>query len=159
MSDFSHIGLRIKQLRKTLDVSQQEFVDGLDISRAALSQIEGNIINLSLELLTKIVSKYNISADWVISGQGNMFLDNLDATKPQDKNDIKRNVYPINNDFNPTAKDDNQLYNKKLKEACTVCQEKDKRIEDFIEQIMRLDRIINTLSGNISGHEQKRKTG
>lgn len=79
MLDKSAIGERIKALRQELKLNQEEFAAPLEIKRASLSQIETGTIAPSLELLYKIVGKFNTSYNWLINGEGGQVDVNLNV--------------------------------------------------------------------------------
>ena len=65
---------RIKQLRKTLGVTQQEFAERIGITRNAVANYEtgrnkpiGSVLNL-------ICNEYNVNPDWLRNGSGEMFI-------------------------------------------------------------------------------------
>ena len=65
---------RIKQLRKALKLTQQEFAENIGIKRNAVANYEtgrnepiGSVFNL-------ICKEYNVTPDWLKNGNGEMFL-------------------------------------------------------------------------------------
>lgn len=64
---------RFKELRKTLNVTQQEFADKLKISRNFVAQIEmGNKVP-SDRTLDDVCEKFNVREEWLKDGKGEMF--------------------------------------------------------------------------------------
>ena len=66
---------RIKQLRKTLGLTQQEFAERIGITRNAVANYEtgrnepiGSVLNL-------IYNEYNVNPDWLRNGSGEMFIE------------------------------------------------------------------------------------
>ena len=66
---------RIKQLRKALGYTQQEFADRIGVKRNTIAQYEigrnepiGSVVNL-------ICNEYNVNPDWLRDGTGEMFID------------------------------------------------------------------------------------
>ena len=66
---------RIKQLRKALGLTQQEFAERVGIKRNAVANYEtgrnepiGSVVNL-------ICNEYNVNPDWLRDGTGEMFID------------------------------------------------------------------------------------
>lgn len=66
---------RIKQLRKVLGLTQQEFAERVGIKRNAVANYEtgrnepiGSVVNL-------ICNEYNVNPDWLRNGSGEMFKD------------------------------------------------------------------------------------
>jgi len=71
----SQIKDRLKKVREYLGLSQQEMADKLEILVTTISKYERGIINPASNFLIKIHSIFNINLNWLIAGQGNMFLD------------------------------------------------------------------------------------
>jgi len=72
MIDKQAIGERLKEYRELKNYNQKEFANYLDISQQTLSQIETGTIKISLELLVKVTSKFEITFDWLLHGRGEM---------------------------------------------------------------------------------------
>jgi len=66
---------RIKELRLKMGLTQQIFADSIEVSKQYLSRVENGLTDLSKEKIQLICQKYSVSADWLFSGLGNMFLD------------------------------------------------------------------------------------
>lgn len=65
---------RIKLLRKTLKLTQQEFADKLNIKRGAVANYEVGR-NQPIDAVISLICKtYNVNEDWLKSGEGDMFL-------------------------------------------------------------------------------------
>lgn len=66
---------RIKQLRKKLGFTQQEFAERIGVKRNTIAQYEtgrnepiGSVLNL-------ICKEYNVNPDWLRNGSGEMFIE------------------------------------------------------------------------------------
>jgi transcriptional regulator with XRE-family HTH domain len=68
------VGKRIMQIRKSLNLTREDFGKSLDTSTASLSEIENGKYNAGIELLEKLVKKYNVNLHFVITGEGDMFI-------------------------------------------------------------------------------------
>lgn len=68
------IGKRINQIRKALNLTQEDFGKTLGTSKASLSEIENGKYKASIELLEKLVKKHNVNLHFVITGEGDMFI-------------------------------------------------------------------------------------
>ncbi len=64
---------RIKILRESLELSQSEFADVIDMQRNSISLIENKKRNPSEKLLRVIANRFNANLDWLKDGEGNMF--------------------------------------------------------------------------------------
>ncbi|MCK4762774.1 MAG: helix-turn-helix transcriptional regulator [Candidatus Aminicenantes bacterium] len=71
----NELGSRIKEARKALNLMQKDFAETLAISAPALSDIETGKNWPGLEILEKMVKKYNIDIYYVLFGEGDMFID------------------------------------------------------------------------------------
>jgi transcriptional regulator with XRE-family HTH domain len=75
---------RIKKLRKTLDLTQQEFADKIGVKQNTVAQYEmGRNIPID-SVIFLICREFNVNEEWLRNGTGEMFL-------PTDRNaDIAR---------------------------------------------------------------------
>jgi len=64
---------RIKEVRKYLGLSQQEFADRLSISRSNLGNIETGAISVTSRVIEAICREYNVNEVWLRHGEGDMF--------------------------------------------------------------------------------------
>lgn len=64
---------RIRELRKSLKLTQQEFGNKIGLSKASIGNIENGIINLTDRNLSLICSAYNVNENWLRNGEGEMF--------------------------------------------------------------------------------------
>lgn len=68
-------GDRLKQLRKYYkNISQTDFGKSIGLGRTAITNVESNSGNFELKNYLKIVELYNVSLDWLILGEGEMFI-------------------------------------------------------------------------------------
>jgi transcriptional regulator with XRE-family HTH domain len=71
---------RFKELRKELNVTQQEFADKLKISRNFVAQIEMGSKVPSDRTIDDVCREFNVDEEWLRTGKGSMFV-------PENKND------------------------------------------------------------------------
>ena len=71
---------RVRLIRETLKMTQQEFADAIGMSQVGLSNVEsgklgksGRNVGLSIKLRDKIAKKFNISKAWLEDGEGTMY--------------------------------------------------------------------------------------
>lgn len=64
---------RLKELRKSLKLTQQEFGAKIGLSKASIGNIENGIINLTDRNISLICSTYNVNETWFRDGIGEMF--------------------------------------------------------------------------------------
>ncbi len=67
------VGKRIQQIRKALNLTQEEFGNSLGTSKASLSEVENGKYKAGIEILEKMVTKYNVNLHFVITGEGELF--------------------------------------------------------------------------------------
>lgn len=65
---------RIKEIRKYFELSQREFADRLKIGTTAISKIESGVNNPSDQTISLICSEFNISENWLRTGEGEMHV-------------------------------------------------------------------------------------
>ena len=92
---------RLKQLRKTLNLTQQEFADKLGLSRNFIAQIETGAKVPSDRTISDICREFSVNEEWLRSGTGEMFLTEnkddliskmLDDVIKSDESDFKRRL-------------------------------------------------------------------
>jgi len=69
----SSICARIKSVRKTLGISQNDFSTSIFLTQSFYSKIERGAVEPNEWAVEIICSKYNIDKDWLITGEGEMF--------------------------------------------------------------------------------------
>jgi len=67
-------GNRIKEFRKKLNLSQQELAKHLNMQPQALARYEKDKVKPSIELAKKLTDLFNINLNWLLTGKGEMFL-------------------------------------------------------------------------------------
>lgn len=65
---------RFKELRKELNVTQQEFADKLKISRNFVAQIEMGSKVPSNRTIDDVCREFNVNEEWLRTGNGDMFV-------------------------------------------------------------------------------------
>jgi transcriptional regulator with XRE-family HTH domain len=65
---------RLKQLRKELNLTQQEFADKLGTARNNIAGYETGKRNPSDAAISLICTKYNVNENWLRTGEGDMFV-------------------------------------------------------------------------------------
>jgi len=70
---------RVKEIRKTLDLTMEKFGEKLGVGKTAISNIESGNRNLTEQMSKAICREYNVNYDYLMYGEGEMF-DNLPQT-------------------------------------------------------------------------------
>ena len=66
---------RLKKLRKTLDLTQQEFADRLKVPRNTIGGYEVGKSNPSDAAVNNICREFNVNENWLRTGEGDMFIE------------------------------------------------------------------------------------
>ena len=75
MTYSEEVGIRIRNIRKSLKLKQKEFVKKLLISDASLSDIENGKHKPNFDFLLNLAQEFNVNLDYVFFGKGEMFVD------------------------------------------------------------------------------------
>ena len=67
------ISIRLKELRKTLGLSQESFGSKLGVQKSAISKIEKGENGLKEQLFKLICMEFNVNETWLRTGEGQMF--------------------------------------------------------------------------------------
>lgn len=65
---------RLKKLRKELDMTQQEFAEGIGIKRNTMATYESGRNEPIDAVISLICTKYNVNENWLRTGEGEMFI-------------------------------------------------------------------------------------
>ena len=65
---------RVKELRKALNLSQDEFGKRLGLTRGAITNIELNKTELKPLLFDLICREFGVNEEWLRTGEGEMFV-------------------------------------------------------------------------------------
>lgn len=66
---------RIRTLRKTLKISQNEFGKKLGVSNTAISKLENGENSITEQMIKSICREFNVNYLWLTEGEGEMFSD------------------------------------------------------------------------------------
>lgn len=64
---------RLKKLRKSLGMNQEEFASALKMSSSSISKIEKGERNLTERLANQISKEFGVNEIWLLTGEGEMF--------------------------------------------------------------------------------------
>lgn len=67
---------RFKEVRKKLNFTQTEFGEQLGKKLRVIQYYEANDSSITLDIILLLQEKFNVNTDWLINGNGNMFIDN-----------------------------------------------------------------------------------
>ena len=66
---------RVKQLRKTLDLTMEKFGDRLGVKKNSISQIESVKNSLTEQMIKSICREFDVDEEWLRNGTGSMFIE------------------------------------------------------------------------------------
>ena len=64
---------RIRQLRKSLGLTLEEFGAKVGVGKTAISNIENSNRNLTDQMFLSICREWNVNEEWLRTGEGDMF--------------------------------------------------------------------------------------
>lgn len=65
---------RIREIRQTLGLNQNDFAEALNLKRNSITQIETGRRNPSDRTLLDICKEFNVNENWLRTGKGEMFI-------------------------------------------------------------------------------------
>ena len=77
------LGKRIKELRKTLGINQEQFGKALGVTKQSVCNWENENILPSIEMLVKIATRYSVSCDYLLGLNDFQTLDVSGLTQKQ----------------------------------------------------------------------------
>lgn len=91
-----NFGERVVEAREKLGYGQAEFATKIELAAQSLSRYEKNKVKPSVDFITKLTDLFSINANWLLTGQGEILLqDEKKTTVLQDKS-ISKDVVSIN---------------------------------------------------------------
>lgn len=90
------LGSRIKSLRQSHDMTQEQLADSLNVSRQSITGYENDGVEPSLSVLVKIADIFNVSLDYLLARTEEKYNLNL---LDQDTKDFLRKVIELSNDY------------------------------------------------------------
>lgn len=67
---------RVKEIRKTNNLTMDKFGERLGVTKAAVSQWESGTNQISDQMVRSICREFDINEEWLRTGEGEMYLDN-----------------------------------------------------------------------------------
>lgn len=95
---------RIRELRKTLGLSQKDFANKIGLKQNAISYMEKDGSTVTEQNIKTICSQFSVNENWLRTGDGKMFLEN--EKKQREFFDVFDGLSPALQDYLiKTAKD------------------------------------------------------
>lgn len=66
-------GLRIRELRKTLEMTQNDFAVRIGLTQNTITKYETGLRSPSNQIVISICREFNVNEDWLMTGNGDMF--------------------------------------------------------------------------------------
>lgn len=66
---------RFKQIRKALNMTQEDFGKALERTKRSIIFYEKGERSIDIPIITLLKEKFNVNTDWLINGNGSMFLE------------------------------------------------------------------------------------
>ena len=89
------VSRRIKELRKSLDLTQSDFGRRLGVSRDVIANIEYDRVEPRHLLVEHLCSVFNANMDWILEGTGEMFNTiSIDNKSMQQATELFSNLNP-----------------------------------------------------------------
>ena len=82
----NEVGLRLKELRRKLNMTQAQLGEKLGIKATTLAKHENGICYPTGKMLNILSSQYNVSMDYLLCGRGTLFYEDKDNS---DSNRLK----------------------------------------------------------------------
>ena len=68
-------GERVREVRKSLNMTLDKFGEKLGVKKAAISAIENGNRNITEQMVKSICREYNVNYDYLMYGEGDIFDD------------------------------------------------------------------------------------
>lgn len=69
--------LRLKEIRKYKNMTQQQFADTIGVTKSAISNIENGNRGVTEHMIKSICREFNVNETWLRTGEGDMFIELL----------------------------------------------------------------------------------
>jgi transcriptional regulator with XRE-family HTH domain len=76
----NEVGLRLKELRRKLNMTQPQLGEKMGIKATTLAKHEKGICFPTGKMLNILASQYNVSMDYLVCGRGTLFYEDKDNT-------------------------------------------------------------------------------
>ena len=121
-------GERVNAVRRTKEMTMEQFGERIGIQKSAISKIEKDKVNLSDQTVRSICREFDVNEVWLRTGEGgdkNMF------TKVSDDDRFSLNLGKL-------SKSENEIARNMLNAIAEADPEKLKIIEDFMKACLGL---------------------
>lgn len=70
---------RLKEVRKSLKLTMEDFGSKMGVTRSAISNIENGYRNLTEQMIVAVCNTYNVNEEWLREGKGEMFAETKES--------------------------------------------------------------------------------
>lgn len=137
------INEKLKELRKTSGLSQEQVAEELDISRSRYARLESGESKLDYETLQQIAMLFKIDIAQLVEADAKGLVLQQTVTFQENHNDNKQNQINIYTD--KTILLELEATKAKLEFSEKLLAEKDNRIQELNAQIETLNTLVNVL--------------
>ena len=71
--DMKNIGIRVKQLRKEMKLTQEQFAAATGYTNTQIHLVESGKVNPSDKFLRRVCETFDVSFEWLMTGTGEMY--------------------------------------------------------------------------------------
>jgi len=100
------IGKRLRAIREKLNLKQEELASTLNSNQKSISRYEKDLTNINSEIIVKLVNNFKVNSNWLLTGQGEMFLEDSKSIKKIIKGNNNIVNVDVNNSFNDKSDED-----------------------------------------------------
>ena len=119
---------RLKELRKELKITQQEFADKIGSKRNTVAKYETGVNTPSTAVISLICTKFHVNEEWWRTGNGDMFIE---MTKDEQ----------IEEFIGDALRNEEDSFKKRLISGLAALDENGwKVLEDFLDSIQKKER-------------------
>ncbi len=125
--DFLTENERIREIRKSLNMTLEKFGEKVGVTRASMSNVENGNRSVTEQMRKSICREFNVDYIWLTTGEGEMFIDSDDMLYEK---------------FDRIMAGENDLHKKLLKWCITSFDDDDlhileKMIDSFIKEFSK----------------------
>jgi len=90
---------RLVAVREALEITQRDFCRGIYVSQSYYAQIEGGKRPVNDRIIALVCSQYGVSREYLVTGKGEMFSENLADLQLQQLLEIFNELEPPFRDY------------------------------------------------------------
>jgi len=90
---------RLVAVRESLGITQKDFCGGIYISQSYYAQVEGGKRPVNERIIALVCSQYGVSKDYLLTGKGQMFSDNLADIQLRQLSEVFKELEPHFRDY------------------------------------------------------------